>query len=380
MKHSLSLAVALLVGCGGETSLSPDVPGVDATKDLTPADARPDVLPGMDAPVDHARDEGGGDAPGDADGSATRDLPALDAPSGADAAREVAVTPDATLDAGVSPDVTRDVGVSPDAARDLGPDAPLDAPSVPGAGVESLLGRTEFEAMFLHRGTAPCRGAFYTYAAFVAAAATFPTFAAEGTGEQRRRELAAFLANIGHETTGGWPTAPDGPYAWGLCWITEGATVPDSALPAYCDAGSIRHPCRPGRKYYGRGPIQLSWNYNYGQAGEALGLPLLDAPERVAEDAVVAFRTALWFWMTAQPPKPSCHAVMTGSYTPSAADLSAGRRPGFGLTVNIINGGLECGRPTPAQVTDRVGYFQRFASRLGVTLGDQLTCESMRSY
>lgn len=64
---------------------------------------------------------------------------------------------------------------------------------------------------------------FYTYSAFLAAAAAFPSFGTSSTdAAANKRELAAFLAQISHETTGGWPTAPDGPYSWGLCWIIEG--------------------------------------------------------------------------------------------------------------------------------------------------------------
>ncbi len=256
-------------------------------------------------------------------------------------------------------------------------------PFVDGGGSRSALStlvpRALFESMFLHRATAPCRGAFYTYEAFLAAAETFPAFAAEGDDATRRREVAAFLANIGHETTGGWPTAPDGPYAWGLCWITEGATVEPSALPDYC-APSAAWPCTPGEKYFGRGPIQLSWNYNYGQCGEALALPLLADPGLVARDPVVAFRSALWFWMTPQAPKPSCHDVMSGRYVPSAADLDAGRVVGFGLTINIINGGLECGRGDDARVRDRIGYYERFTALLGTEPGPNLDCGAMRAY
>lgn len=51
---------------------------------------------------------------------------------------------------------------------------------------------------------------------------------------------------------------------------------------------------------------------SYGPCGEALGLDLLNQPELVSSDPVVAFRTALWFWMTPQSPKPSCHDVMQG--------------------------------------------------------------------
>ena len=38
----------------------------------------------------------------------------------------------------------------------------------------------------------------------------------------------------------------------------------------YCDTSSCV-PCAPGQQYYGRGPIQLSWNYNYKAAGDAIG-------------------------------------------------------------------------------------------------------------
>ena len=51
---------------------------------------------------------------------------------------------------------------------------------------------------------------------------------------------------------------------------------------------------------------------SYAQAGATLGLDLLAKPELVSTDPVVAWKTALWFWMTPQAPKPSCHAVMAG--------------------------------------------------------------------
>jgi len=273
-------------------------------------------------------------------------------------------------------DATMEDGAASDASA---PDASVPDASMGATTLAELVSPALFDAMFLHRATAPCRGAFYTYAAFLEAAATFPAFASEGDDATRRREVAAFLANIGHETTGGWPTAPDGPYAWGLCWITEGATVEPAALPDYC-APSADWPCAPGEKYFGRGPIQLSWNYNYGQCGAALGLPLLTDPGLVARDPGVAFRSALWFWMTPQAPKPSCHDVMTGRYVPSAADLDAGRVAGFGLTVNIINGGLECGRGADTRVADRIGYFERFTALLATDTGANVDCGAMRSY
>uniref|UniRef100_UPI0030BA2B27 the ancestral GH19 chitinase, Anc4+LoopII (P12K/N13H/S58T/N193G/Y194F/D197R) n=1 Tax=synthetic construct TaxID=32630 RepID=UPI0030BA2B27 len=231
-----------------------------------------------------------------------------------------------------------------------------------------MVSRSMFDQLFKHRNS------FYTYDAFIAAAKSFPSFGTTGDTDVRKREIAAFFAHVSHETTGGWPTAPDGPYAWGLVYIEEINQSND-----YCDP-STQYPCAPGKQYYGRGPLQLSWNYNYGPCGDALGLDLLNNPDLVAQDPVIAFKTALWFWMTPQSPKPSCHDVMTGNWTPSSADLAAGRVPGFGVTTNIINGGLECGKGNPAQAENRVGFYKRFCNQLGVSPGSNLDCANMRPF
>lgn len=50
-----------------------------------------------------------------------------------------------------------------------------------------------------------------------------------------------------------------------------------------------------GWKYRGRGPIQLTGKTNYREAGRALGLDLVSAPDRVAEPDVGSL-VAAWFW------------------------------------------------------------------------------------
>jgi putative chitinase len=52
-----------------------------------------------------------------------------------------------------------------------------------------------------------------------------------------------------------------------------------------------------GRRYKGRGPIQLTGRANYRAAGRALGLDLEAQPQRAA-DVDVGFRVAGWFWNT----------------------------------------------------------------------------------
>jgi chitinase len=272
-----------------------------------------------------------------------------------------------------APDASAPVA-PPDAATEAA--APADAPLPAPIGLGAILDEATFEEMFPHRGESPCEGSFYTYTALLEAARDFPEFAAEGTADARRREVAAFLANAGHETTRGWTGAVDGRAFWGLCWVLEGSGAPESTLPDYC-VFDPRWPCAPITKYYGRGPLQLSYNYNYGRAGDALGVDLLSWPELVSTDPTLTWKAALWFWTAPQPPMPSCHDVMNGGWSPTTADVAAGRRAGFGLTIDVINGRSECGKPTGLRVQDRVAFYARFSDLLGVDTGAELTCENM---
>ena len=255
---------------------------------------------------------------------------------------------------------------------------------ISGNTLADVLSPEMFSAMFLHQVEDACNASIYTYDALIEAAQIFPKFGTEGSSDTRRREVAAFLANISHETTGGWLEAPDGQFAWGLCFREELACegTPSPCTENYCQSTSTDYPCASEQSYHGRGPLQLSWNYNYGPAGAAIGQPLLQEPFRVAENGVVGWQTALWFWMTTQLPKPSCHDVITGIWEPSAEDASAGRYPGFGLTVNIINGRLECGtaHESDTRVEDRIGFYLRYTDMLDISPGDHLNCDNMVGY
>ncbi|KAK7360285.1 hypothetical protein VNO77_02268 [Canavalia gladiata] len=242
-----------------------------------------------------------------------------------------------------------------------------------GGGIGNLISSSLFDQMLKYRNDPRCKGnGFYTYNAFINAARSFGGFGTTGDDTTKKRELAAFLAQTSHETTGGWASAPDGPYAWGYCFINE------QNQDVYCDPKEW--PCAPGKKYYGRGPIQLTHNYNYGQAGKAIGEDLINNPDLVAQNPDVAFKTAIWFWMTKQGNKPSCHDVITGKWTPSSADRSAGRVPGYGVITNIINGGLECGHGSDSRVEDRIGFYKRYCQMMGVSPGDNLDCNNQRSF
>jgi predicted chitinase len=50
-----------------------------------------------------------------------------------------------------------------------------------------------------------------------------------------------------------------------------------------------------GAKYKGRGYIQITGRYNYGIAGKAIGLDLVNNP-KLAEKPNVAAKIAIWYW------------------------------------------------------------------------------------
>ncbi|CAM8956350.1 unnamed protein product [Rhodiola kirilowii] len=245
-------------------------------------------------------------------------------------------------------------------------------PSTSG-GIGRLISSSLFDRMLMYRNDPRCSAnGFYLYDAFITAAASFPGFGTTGDDDTRKREIAGFFGQTSHETTGGWPTAPDGAFAWGYCFSRE------VAGGTYCS--SNEYPCAAGQQYYGRGPIQLTHNYNYARAGNAIGSELINNPDTVATDPVITFKTAIWFWMTPQGNKPSCHNVIIGQWTPSSEDASAGRVPGYGVITNIINGGIECGIGQNDKVADRIGFFKRYCDMFQIGYGSNLDCYSQRSF
>ncbi|WP_405588112.1 glycoside hydrolase family 19 protein [Streptomyces sp. NBC_01092] len=198
----------------------------------------------------------------------------------------------------------------------------------------------QFNQMF------PSRNGFYSYQGLIDALGAYPGFANTGSDEIKRREAAAFLANISHETGG-------------LVHIVEQNTA---NYPTYCDWGRP-YGCPAGQAaYYGRGPLQVSWNFNYKSAGDALGIDLLNNPWLVQNDSAIAWKTALWYWNTQTGP-----GSMTGH------DAIVNDR-GFGESIRSINGSVECDGKHPDQVQSRVSSFQWFTQILGTSTGGNLYC------
>ena len=92
------------------------------------------------------------------------------------------------------------------------------------------------------------------------------------------KRVAAFLAQLAHESGE-------------LRYMEEIAS--GAAYEGRADLGNTQE--GDGRRYKGRGPIQLTGRTNYRTAGKALGVELEDNPTRAAEPDV-SFRVAAWFW------------------------------------------------------------------------------------
>ncbi len=192
--------------------------------------------------------------------------------------------------------------------------------------------------------TFPGRNSFYTYQGLVDAAAAYPAFGGTGDCAMKRREVAAAMANFHHETGG-------------LYYVTEinkSNDLCDETQWYGCPAGTYG--------YYGRGPIQLSWNFNYKAAGDALGLNLLNNPYLVEQDPAVAWKTALWFWMT---------QTGAGSMTAHNAIVN---NAGFGETIRTINGSLECNGGNPSQVQSRIDQYNRILGIIGSSAVGTSSC------
>jgi basic endochitinase B len=244
------------------------------------------------------------------------------------------------------------------------------------SGINNLLDKKQYEKLFPHHNV------IYSYKNFITATKSFPLFANEGNLDTRKKELAAFFASIAHETTSGWAQAQGGPYVWGLFYAEE-QSCKNGGCIQYNTAGTSNYLPVEGKSYYGRGAMQLTYAYNYGLAGDDLGLPLLQQPELVSTDGVIAFKTALWFWMREQKPKPSCHNVICGNWQPGEEDLKQNRKPGFGMIINIINGGVECNTTDPVMQSkreERIGFYKWFASILKITMEDNVDCNGMGVY
>lgn len=227
---------------------------------------------------------------------------------------------------------------------------------------------------------------YYTYDNVIKGMAQLEEFANYGDDNLKKLEIAAFLANIAQETGSDSSHAYGGPG----CFIQEGSG-------AYWGSQAFSEVCKPKGTcapagYAGRGPHQLTHDYNYQMYSEAMGAgdKYFKDPDLLTKDWLIGIRGSIWFWGHTErnqwsppniPLKPSAHNVLTGQWTPSNAstpnarkdynDVACGRtKANFGIIINIINGGRECGpnANNPTGAKNRVKFLQEIAGAMGVVI------------
>ncbi|MEY8871192.1 glycoside hydrolase family 19 protein [Francisella philomiragia] len=246
----------------------------------------------------------------------------------------------------------------------------------------------------------PERSPEYTYENFLKAVAKFPAFCGTYTDGRDsdaicRKSLATMFAHFTQETGGhtSWWDVPE--WRQGLVHVREmgwdenmrggynGECNPDVWQGQTWPCGKFEN--GDFKSYFGRGAKQLSYNYNYGPFSQAMFgdvRVLLDNPDMVA-DTWLNLASAVFFFVYPQPPKPSMLHVIDGTWQPNAADKANNLTPGFGVTTQIINGGVECGGSVEvAQSMNRIDYYGNFMNYLGLNIPstEVLGCKGMKQF
>ncbi|ELV8763732.1 chitinase, partial [Vibrio fluvialis] len=222
----------------------------------------------------------------------------------------------------------------------------------------------------------------YTYTRFLRAIGKFPAFCGDYTDGRDadaicKKSIVTAFAHFSQETGGhiAKDNVSDNPLAleeWqqALVHVREmGWSEGQEGYTTGCgqnDWQNARWPCAAGQGYFGRGAKQLSYHFNYGAFSEAMfdgdATVLLNNPGLVA-DSWLNLASAIWFFLTPQAPKPAMLHVIDRTWVPSQREIDAGIGYGFGTTINVINGGIECGEQNKdkGQPVNRIRYWEGLA-------------------
>ena len=259
---------------------------------------------------------------------------------------------------------------------------------------------------------------YYTYENLIKGMAELEEFANKKYNENTRKlEIAAFLANIAQETGakvvedvfGSPGCAIQEGYgseaAWHSCSFGIRSGVEGSlwgcniTRPFECPKWPDKTLC-PGDEvgYFGRGPHQLTYDTNYEAFGAEMdvGDEYLSNPDLLTTDPTIGIAGSIWFWgheerTQSSPPdipfKPSAHNVVVGQWKPTDKDKACGRETAnFGVIINLINGGLECGpgatEDGKTARTNRANYLKAIAEEMGVTIPEGFldNCSSQKNF
>jgi chitodextrinase len=243
----------------------------------------------------------------------------------------------------------------------------------------------------------------YTYTRFLRGIGKFPAFCGEYTDGRDsnaicKKSIVTAFAHFSQETGGhiAKDNTWDNPlnleeWQQALVHVREmGWAEGEEGYTAGCgtdDWQNARWPCAAGQGYFGRGAKQLSYHYNYGAFSEVMydgdATVLLNNPGLVA-DSWLNLASAIWFFLTPQAPKPAMLHVIDRTWIPSELEQDAGIGYGFGTTINIINGGIECDEHNKikGQPVNRIRYWEGLAAHYQIPIGadEENTCWQQKSY
>lgn len=243
----------------------------------------------------------------------------------------------------------------------------------------------------------------YSYTRFLQAIGKFPAFCGDYTDGRDadaicKKSIVTAFAHFSQETGGHiaidntWDN-PLGLEEWqqALVHVREmGWSEGQEGYTTGCgqnDWQNKRWPCAAGEGYFGRGAKQLSYHFNYGAFSEVMydgdATVLLNNPGLVA-DSWLNLASAIWFFLTPQAPKPAMLHVIDRTWTPSQRETEAGIGYGFGTTINVINGGIECGEQNKdkGQPVNRIRYWEGLAKhyQIPVEADEANTCWQQTPY
>lgn len=257
--------------------------------------------------------------------------------------------------------------------------------------VERVFGQQEWD--FLTGMAAP----EYTYTRFLRAIGKFPAFCGEYTDGRDsdaicKKSIITAFAHFSQETGGhiAKDNISDNPLQleeWQQALVHVREMGWSEGQPGYTtgcgqnDWQNRRWPCADGQGYFGRGAKQLSYHFNYGAFSEVMfngdATVLLNNPGLVA-DSWLNLASAIWFFLTPQAPKPAMLHVIDRTWLPSQKELAAGIGYGFGTTINVINGGIECGEQnrTKGQPVNRIRYWEGLSNYYNIPIeaDEENTC------
>ncbi|EJL6394662.1 chitinase [Vibrio navarrensis] len=263
--------------------------------------------------------------------------------------------------------------------------------------VERVFPQSEWD--FLTQMAAP----EYTYTRFLRAVGKFPAFCGEYSDGRNsdaicKKSIVTAFAHFSQETGGhiAKDNVSDNPLAleeWqqALVHVREmGWSEGQAGYMTGCgqnDWQNQRWPCEAGQGYFGRGAKQLSYHFNYGAFSEVMfdgdATVLLKNPALVA-DSWLNLASAIWFFLTPQAPKPAMLHVIDRTWVPSQREIDAGIGYGFGTTINVINGGIECGEQNKnkGQPVNRIRYWEGLAEhyQIPIEADEKNTCWQQTPY